>query len=393
MIIGKHILSIISPPLSKLGQGLKRSRQWQISLALLLIILILQTIAQHNPALVEDYYSRGLYPKIGQLLSALNQYASGSLAELLVILSLVTFLTYLIYQLRRLYLRLITRIFLLEGIFKQGVSVGSIGLMIFFWSWGFNYQRQPLYQNLAWKPRPANATELETVCRAMILATNKSYQALKIHPESGKSTQMPLDWHELNNSIEIAYQTEPLLKGLTSGVYAPAKAVYGSHIMTRLGITGIYMPFTGEPNVNIEPPDCDRPFTLAHEKAHQRGFALEDEANFIAFLVCTRSNEEYNRYSGYLMASIYLINAFARVAPLKSGELYKLLEPGPKADLQALNAFWQRYQGRLNNFSKFVNNAYLKANKVNLGIKSYNAVVQLMVDYYFVEQQQGKSLP
>ena len=84
--------------------------------------------------------------------------------------------------------------------------------------------------------------------------------------------------------------------------------------MSRLGLSGFYMPFTGEPNFNDAQPDFDLPYVIAHEKAHQRGFAREDEANFIAFLVCVNSTDPYLRYSGYLNA-LRVVGAFVSSDP------------------------------------------------------------------------------
>ena len=43
--------------------------------------------------------------------------------------------------------------------------------------------------------------------------------------------------------------------------------------------------------------------------AHQRGIAREDEANFIAFLVCMASDDPYIRYSGYLEVYEYVASS------------------------------------------------------------------------------------
>jgi hypothetical protein len=69
--------------------------------------------------------------------------------------------------------------------------------------------------------------------------------------------------------------------------------------MARAGISGIFIPFTGEPHYDAHQPASSLPFTLAHEMAHQRGFAFESEANFVAAVVCLRSDHPYIRHSGW----------------------------------------------------------------------------------------------
>src|SRR5207248_11260701 len=131
--------------------------------------------------------------------------------------------------------------------------------------------------------------------------------------ESGRGGHVPLARAELYAALDEAYRAEPLLEGAAAPA-VPPKPVYFSGLMSRLGISGVYSPFTGEPNYNALQPDFDLPFAVAHEMAHQRGFAREDEANFIAFLVCTKASNAYVRYSGYLGA-LRVLGVLFRVAP------------------------------------------------------------------------------
>lgn len=90
------------------------------------------------------------------------------------------------------------------------------------------------------------------------------------------------------------------------------KQIAVSKLMTYTHIAGVYTYYTGEANLNTNFPSYTLPYTAAHELSHQRGTAREDEANFLAFLVCMESDDEYIKYSGYL-------NLFEYVA----GALYK----------------------------------------------------------------------
>ena len=79
--------------------------------------------------------------------------------------------------------------------------------------------------------------------------------------------------------------------------------------MTYTHISGVYTFFTGEANINVNFPDYTTPFTSAHELSHQRGIGPEDEANFMAFLVCIESDDTYIKYSGYMEVFEYVISA------------------------------------------------------------------------------------
>ena len=160
------------------------------------------------------------------------------------------------------------------------------------------------------------------------------------------------------------------------------KPVLFSTIMSDLRISGIYSFFTGEANVNTEYPDYCMPFTAAHEMAHQRGISRENEANFVAFLVCINSTDEYIRYSGYLNMYEYLASALYSVSPELYYEVCSELSGTARADIKAASEIYEAHKdsplGKLNDR---LNDAYLKANGTE-GIVSYGYVVRLAVGYY-----------
>ena len=67
---------------------------------------------------------------------------------------------------------------------------------------------------------------------------------------------------------------------------APArtpKRMAASELMSRINFTGVVLPlFTSETNLNDQAPSMLIPSTIAHELAHQREIAPEQEANFVA---------------------------------------------------------------------------------------------------------------
>ena len=79
--------------------------------------------------------------------------------------------------------------------------------------------------------------------------------------------------------------------------------------MSYMKILGMYAPFTIEANYNANAPDFAKPFTVCHELSHLKGFMREDEANFIAYLACTGSDNVYLQYAGWVYALIYAANA------------------------------------------------------------------------------------
>jgi hypothetical protein len=160
------------------------------------------------------------------------------------------------------------------------------------------------------------------------------------------------------------------------------KPFHFSHLMSLVDFTGFYFPLTGEANLNIESPACLLPATAAHEMAHQRGLSSEQECNFIAVLVSTRSGLPDYEYSGWLFGYIHLNNALYAADRTRWEAIYSALPDTVKADLADNNAYWDSLRGVATETADKVYDSYLKGNGETSGIQSYGEVVDLLVSYY-----------
>ena len=162
-----------------------------------------------------------------------------------------------------------------------------------------------------------------------------------------------------------------------------AKPLLCSRLQSILGFTGIYFPFTGEANVNVDAPACLVPATIAHEMAHQRMVASEQEANFVGIAACTSCDDVIFRYSGYLMGLIQLCNALYSVSPDAwysiAGQTFS---PELTMDWTDNNAYWQALESPAEDMAGDMYDSFLRSNDQELGIRSYGACVDLLVNYY-----------
>jgi hypothetical protein len=357
-------------------------------LALLAAVYALQTLAGYAPRFVERYYSHGLFPLVARAFS-FARLTSFSLAELLLALLALAFVACLARLARRLYIRRgesgATLLSALTALLWAAATVLTL-FMLFF---GLNYTRPQLADTLQFERREPDAAEIEGVSRTIIEGANSNYSESGLSVEGGGGSRMPITQSELYALLEEAYEIEPLMRG-AGGADVQPKPIYFSGLLSRLGISGVYSPFTGEPNYNSIQPGFDIPFSVAHEMAHQRGFAREDEANFVAFLVCTKASHPYVRYSGYLGA-LRVLGVLYRVAPERYRETVAAIGEGPRADLKARGQFWARYLGRLSDFSNGLNHIYLKANGVKSGVRNYNEASALIVGYYLKQAAAPKA--
>lgn len=156
-----------------------------------------------------------------------------------------------------------------------------------------------------------------------------------------------------------------------------------SRLMSRMDFTGFYCAYTGESNVNIDSPACLLPSTVAHELAHQRGVASEQECNFLAVLASTTSGDPAYIYSGWLMGYIYLGNALYSCDPETYYTIRQSLPETVQADLAYNNAYWAQFRdSAVQKVSNKVYDSVLKAYGDERGIQSYGTVVDLLVVYY-----------
>jgi hypothetical protein len=156
-----------------------------------------------------------------------------------------------------------------------------------------------------------------------------------------------------------------------------------SRLMSASGYTGFYFPLTGEANINTDCPLCLIPATVAHEFAHQRGVAYENEANFVAILACTLSDNDVYKYSGWLLGYIYLSNALFKQDSQLWGEARSLLTENVLADLKDNSDYWAQFEDNtVSKVSDAVYSAYLKSSGQELGLQSYGAVVDMLIAYY-----------
>ena len=161
------------------------------------------------------------------------------------------------------------------------------------------------------------------------------------------------------------------------------KPMFFSEFMSVIDFTGFYCPYTGEPNVNVDSPACLLPSTAAHEMAHQRGIASEQECNFLAVLASTTSGDPAYVYSGWLKAYIHVGNALYAVRPELYWAIRDGLPAGVQADLSYNTAYWDQYRDTVaQKASTTVYDQMLKAYGDPRGIQSYGTVVDMLVAYY-----------
>lgn len=329
------------------------------------------------PEFVERYYSRGVYRFIGQVLSALTGWIPFSLAEIIIILLTSYILSALVRGIILLFKRRSKAFHLFKKTTANLAAFLGIIYFLFILLWGINYYRKPLSASLELEIRPSSSQELYTLCDSLVKKANLLREGLS-EDESGVMN-LSRNTREEFKLIIKGYENSSKEYPFLGGNFGQPKGVLLSDFMSYTGITGVYFPFTGEANVNQAIPDFWIPSTAAHEMAHQRGFAREDEANYIAYMICTLHPDREVQYSGVILALTYSMNALYKSDLNKYRELVKKYSPGVRRDFIADYEYWERYEGPVDKISSNINDAYLKSNLQQDGVNSYGRMVDLLL--------------
>lgn len=190
------------------------------------------------------------------------------------------------------------------------------------------------------------------------------------------------DFQKLSQLAQDGFKNYNLGNLSLSGNYSNAKQVLSSYYMSYTGIMGIYIPFTFEPNVNKDIPYHNLLSTMCHEMAHQRGFAKEDEANFIAYKTSINNPDQRFQYSGYHLAFQYLMKDIYLESKDEYFLLYTQLSDAVKRDLDYGRDYWHSKESKAEKVATTMNDTYLKINNQKDGIKSYSGVVKLLLADY-----------
>lgn len=176
------------------------------------------------------------------------------------------------------------------------------------------------------------------------------------------------------------------------GFYPQPKEMYFSNLISQTYMMGYYFPFSMEANYNATMYVVNKPSTICHELAHLKGFIQEDEASLIGYLACVDSEDDFFRYSGYMGVLSYVEREFQASVNKNAAEYNK--HPAISFQVYQDSVFlteeaWQKVEEKAvvstqtaKKVSRAATTASLKLNGVEEGMKAYEGVVKLLLDYY-----------
>ncbi len=176
------------------------------------------------------------------------------------------------------------------------------------------------------------------------------------------------------------------------GFYVTPKYLTYSGFFSQQYIMGYYFPFSMEANINSVMYITNVAPTVCHELAHTKGFIYENDANMIGYLACIQSEDPFLRYCGYLSVLNYVNNDFyASIG--KDKELYgkhvRISDTVADDNIFLTREDWESVEKKaavktatVKKVSNALMETTLKLNGVEEGMKQYNEVVALLLQYY-----------
>ncbi len=345
-----------------------------IAITVLFLISSVVSIIGRNVPAFADFFNQSISSIFRMVLAKITGILPFSLAETLIIS--IPFLVVI-------FLIIATRYLKVKGGFLRPLSFLLSVLMLI--SSGFSLIFQPAYfappveTKLDIERKDLSAEELYAASVVLLRMLSRELKSINFKYKS--FSKMPYGTDELSEKISEAYTKVSEKYGFTDSFSSRIKPVALSVPMSYAHTTGMYTYYTGEANLNIDFPDYTLPFTVAHEFSHQRGVGREDDANFMAFLVCIESDDSYIRYSGILNMIEYMLSPLYTASPEYHSIIYSAIPESVKNEMRAYSRFYDKYrESTVSKVSNAVNDAYLKSQGTE-GTRSYGMVVDLATAY------------
>jgi Protein of unknown function (DUF3810) len=312
-------------------------------------------------AMVERWYSRGVYPPLQDALTRASNLVPVALLDLavgtLIVVALAGLWRVAGWRAR------------LRWLLARLVVTAAIVYILFVALWGLNYRREPLEDKVAFDRSRITREALVRLANDAVARANARYQAAHALAPDAASLERALD-----EALAALGGSRPVRAGVP-------KMSTLSAFFRRAAVDGMTDPWFLEVILNPDLLHVERPVVLAHEWAHLAGYADEAEANFVAWLACLRG-DALAQYSASLATYEHATAALSR----DDRRSLPPLDAGPREDVRAIAERYRRASPLVREASREMYDSYLKANRVEEGIAAYGAVIRLMLGTEFVSE-------
>lgn len=318
-----------------------------------IITLFFIFIFKSYPELTDIIYGQGLYPVVRTVLDLVLIPFPFSLLFLFILLVIILFV-----------LKIKKRSFI--GV----LNLAGWLIVAFYWLWGFNYFKSKLNDRIN-----LQVVSIELDIREKLIQSTLQH-AINLSDRLAEEAQPTLKF--LNQEIISACgNTASKIEGISKSKRAPVAMIPKSFFL-RIGITGMYFPFTGQAHFEPLLGVISQPYTMAHEWFHAAGIAPESEANFLAYISLINSSSDQLKYAAEMNLLIELLIHY-KLTDYDKYILYReQFTSKMDIDLKNRNALYQKYMNVISQKSDVVINQYLKMQN-QVGVSDYHRLADWIV--------------
>lgn len=252
------------------------------------------------------------------------------------------------------------------------LNIAGWAISLFLWTWGYNYAATRLREKVT--------TEME-IDQLAVFAEQVIGRINRI------STSSPLELVQSPSQGElerISFALELEMKDHGVSIWGKPKlfAVKPYGILRKLGISGIYVPFTGEAHIDGSYLKLQQLFIAAHELSHAYGVTSEAEADFFAYktLMSIPANDSALADAQYVAMFELLRSIRSRIRSLEPNVLVRLdstLNDQVMNHLKLVRKNAEMFREFIPGMQEAMNDRYLRMMGVEEGTKSYDLFVEL----------------
>ena len=332
---------------------------------LLIFVGLIKFLFDSFPGICESIYGQVVYPTIRIICDFIVGLIPFPIAYIFLLACLIFFIRF-ISRLKNIRYSVLGKLLSIVNFWAWVIG-------LFYILWGFNYSR----------PNVKERTGMVNLSRTLIEKEALFDQSLRNIKEL---RYLNIGFSDrINEGLIDVYQSDQkrILESIGYSITSKpeVKRVYPNGILRRIGISGIYIPFTAQGNVDASLTNLEYPFIASHELSHANGITDEGEASFIAYLTCMESENDTVKYGAQIYLLRNLLFHIQHEDSVKHKSLLRKVPPKIKLDIRSIKENAAKYPDLFPNVSDQINDAYLKANGIESGSKSYGDLIDLIIEY------------
>ena len=363
------------------GYGFARHRLSTRSVIKISVIIFAVALAliPFPAALIERFYSNGIYPILQSVLTPAANLIPFALVDVLIAALFVGLPAW--WTIRTVKAGRGRRKKMAAQLAFHTVVLAAVIFLGFQFLWGLNYERESLATKLDYDEQRLTGDALKQL---------KLNSIERLNAESAEAHYGQwVDEEVWRDHLHSSFNETVIAIGNSGGIAAAVpKSSMLNFYLTAAGIEGFINPFGHEVILDSDIFPFEKPFLLAHEWAHLAGFADESEASFVGLLACLRSDIAVLRYSALLALYQYMprVSSATPEVMMEAASLERQpgLRPEVISDLKAISERDDRQRNAtVSQMQWAVYDRFLKANRVRAGIGSYSRFVRLVLGTRF----------